>query len=117
MFHNNKLQSIHEASKDVIKYYHEILDKLSADIRLLEEVLRISGVSECTLELDNGHYLIFENSRLLYSKVEKNLTASTPKPLIEQKATVRLQVADQLPVFFEKCMHQIKSGVNYVSTR
>jgi hypothetical protein len=114
MFHNKKLQEIHEESKDAIKKYQGCLDQLSEDIKALEKLLQNSGISEFSTELERCKYIMFTDNRLQYLDQNKNPIAQNPRPLIEQKAVIRMEVAEYLPDFFEKCMNKIKSGVKNV---
>jgi hypothetical protein len=116
MFHNKKLEAIHEESKQIISDYQKELDKLSEDIKCLEKILQNSGVGEFMFEFSRGKNLGFSEGRLKYIDMNENIINHNPRPLIEHKAIIRMEVAAYLPEFFELCMNKIKSGVKNVSS-
>ena len=115
MFHDENLNRIHKESEDVVKEYHNKLDKISKDINLLEDVLVKSGIDEHCMDLPMGRHLFFENGRLRYLDPQENYGVLNGKALIQHKAGIRLECSVYLADFFERCMNKIEKGVKNAS--
>lgn len=111
MFHNKKLQTIHDQCKEDINHFHDYLDNLSHDIKTLESFLNNSAIGEYSMEIECGKYLIFKDSRLQYYDYNLDPISQNGRPLIECKAVIRMDIEKYLPDFFINCMNVIKNVV------
>lgn len=100
-FNDAKLNKIYEEYEQTIKISTEELNKISQDIKNIEQVLSKIPISRdrSTFHIQDVGILYYHNKRIY---LEEKM--SEPKHLSETKANVRIIVSKYLPEFFEFCI-------------
>ena len=83
MFNDQNINEVYEKHSKALEKSTEYLDKISSDIKKLEEVLQMPVLSWVLIPID-------------------------PQPLIEWKVKERCEVEKSLPNFFESCVNVLK---------
>lgn len=110
-FNNNNLQQVVNSSQNIIKKFHNNLDKVSEDIKQMDLVLHSLALpfSYCFKfkEDETGtHYIFWKKDRLLY-KVKDQEGKVYTKPLLESKADERLACWPYLADFYKNLVEKI----------
>lgn len=118
---SKSLQQIHSSAEEVISSHVQRLDRISNDIRALEEILLKAGIpfkfsyslesktyTACDPPTTDRYYLVWDKKRITYEKTI-NFKETETLPLIETKAQVRLSVENELPFFYEKIIESLKT--------
>lgn len=114
MFNNQYLRGLEGEFFEQIEHYHKSLDDISSDIKNLEKVLVKSGVEDFFLYISDDRIMYFEDSRIKYSDIDQE----NPKPLIECKSDIRINVYHFLPIFFKYAIGIIsRYNETYLSIR
>lgn len=118
---SKELQEIYNKSKEIITSHLERLDRVSNDIKALENVLKSAALpfTFCYhIKYDypvyaniKRHYdLLWENKRLVYREwqvLEDFPETVLEAPLIETEQNIRISVNNELPHFFEQVISSL----------
>lgn len=120
---SENLQKIHSSAEEVIASHVQRLDRISNDIRALEEILLKAGIpfkfsyslkrefwldSEGKKTDQTYYYLIWDKKRIIYEVSKGYNQTQESLPLIETKSQVRLFVENELASFYEKIIFSLK---------
>lgn len=120
---SDAFKKIHCNSEPVISLHVNRLDRISNDIKSLDQVLVNAAIPfelyyelktiECLIDNSQwSFYLIWDKKRLMYgAKVKKHSYPNDPNkeiPLIETKSRIRLSVENELPVFYKMIIEELE---------
>jgi hypothetical protein len=101
-FNNPELQRVYEEGEPIIKSHLEFLDGINNDIKILEGLLKTTGLSLLQTHcFYDDLELFFLDGRVICK------TENVSKPLLECSVRTRLKAAPHLDKFFKYCMDNL----------
>jgi len=115
MFNNEKLNKVYEERQSDIENHLKKLDKISRDIKTLNNILRASAISDgITLDVRYQEFdqdflgnLLWDGKDVIWQQVNSPINN---RKLIETPSKIRLIVSDFLPGFLAVCVLSLKKG-------
>lgn len=105
MFNNPELQKIYEDSKPVVEAHLKKLNDLCKDIKLMEDNLSRTGLSETPEYTFDDATLSFFSGRIWCRR------GGRKDILISMKIADRLAMKKHLPEFFRRCIEKLKTEI------
>ena len=122
---SERLQQVHNESEKIISSHIQRLDRISNDIKALEEVLLRAGIpfefsyhlkkEICAFDQTKKHYsLEWDKKRFIYREYEGLGSFGSQRdekiPLIETKSQVRIYIESELPIFYAKLIENLQEN-------
>ncbi len=105
MFNDAELNKKLQESNVLSPLYLEKLDKISNDIKLMEDIFKKSGITCFGITIKEGVELGYNDSRVMYYDIHHN------KPLYECKTYIRLIAAPFFPALFDEYLETLKKAI------